>query len=100
MTDKRTEDLERVLGAYTGLKQRFEKAGGLREVLGLYEGLRGELAKVSQAELEGLTAEIKDLVEALLAIDYEIRKVQNLKLLFDEQSDDAGDGNGAVKTGR
>jgi hypothetical protein len=94
VADTSREELDKVLGAYGRLQDRFDKAGGLREVLSLYEGLKTELAKVSEAEIEGLTAEIKELVESLLEIDYQLRKVQNLKLLFDEP---AAAGNGAAK---
>jgi hypothetical protein len=56
-------------------------------VLALYEQVRRELARVSYEELDRMTAEIKTVIDALLKMDYELRKVNNLKVAFD-----AGDG--------
>jgi len=38
---------------------------------------------VSFDELDRMTLEIKSVIEALLKMDYELRKVHNLKLAFE-----------------
>jgi len=75
--------LERILAKYEEIDQRFNSTGGLPALLGLYEQVRRELERVSFQELDRATAEIKDLIEALLKISYELRKVHNLKILFE-----------------
>jgi hypothetical protein len=47
--------------------------------------VRRELERVSFQELDRMTGEIKNVIEALLTIDYELRKVQNLKLVFESR---------------
>jgi hypothetical protein len=81
-TDVRGQ-LERILAAYGDIDRRFTAAGGLASVLGLYEQIRRELARVSYDELDRMTHEIKGLIDALLKMDYELRKVNNLKIAFD-----------------
>ena len=75
--------LERVLAAYADIDRRFLQAGGLASVLALYEQIRSELARVSYDELDRMTHEIKAVIDALLKMDYELRKVNNLKVAFD-----------------
>ena len=75
--------LERVLAAYAEIDRRFVQAGGLATVLALYEQIRHELARVSYDELDRMTQEIKAVIDALLKMDYELRKVNNLKVAFD-----------------
>ena len=38
-------------------------------------------------ELDRMTGEIKNVIEALLTIDYELRKIQNLKLVFESRAE-------------
>jgi len=47
--------------------------------------VKRELERVSDQELDRVTSEIKSVVEDLLKVDYELRKVQNLKLLFEQR---------------
>jgi hypothetical protein len=75
--------LERVLAAYAEIDRRFVQAGGLASVLALYEQIRHELGRVSYDELDRMTQEIKSVIDALLKMDYELRKVNNLKVAFD-----------------
>ena len=75
--------LERVLATYAEIDRRFMQAGGLASVLALYEQIRHELARVSYDELDRMTQEIKAVIDALLKMDYELRKVNNLKVAFD-----------------
>ena len=84
--------LERVLSAYAEIERRFLQAGGLASVLALYEQIRHELARVSYDELDRMTHEIKAVIDALLKMDYELRKVHNLKVAFDAGT--AGPGSG------
>jgi hypothetical protein len=81
-TDVR-EQIERILAAYEEIGNRFAPAGGLANVLALYEQIRRELARVSYDELDRMTQEIKAAIDALLKMDYELRKVNNLKVAFD-----------------
>lgn len=75
--------IERIIAAYEEIDRRFTAAGGLGAVLGLYEQLRRELARVSYDELDRMTQEIKHVIDGLLKMDYELRKVNNLKVAID-----------------
>jgi hypothetical protein len=90
-TDVRGQ-LERILATYEEIDRRFVQAGGLVTVIGLYEQIRRELARVSYDELDRMTQEIKGVIDALLKMDYELRKVNNLKIALDAGS--AGTGSG------
>jgi hypothetical protein len=84
--------LERIVSAYDEIDRRFTGAGGLASVVGLYEQIRRELGRVSYDELDRMTQEIKSLIDALLKMDYELRKINNLKVAFDAGA--AGPGSG------
>ena len=75
--------LDRILVSYEEIDRRFTAAGGLGSLLNLYEQVRRELERVSFEELDRMTLEIKAVIEALLKMDYELRKVHNLKLAFE-----------------
>jgi hypothetical protein len=77
------EVLDRILSSYEEIDRRFSTAGGLGSLLNLYEQVRRELERVSYEEIDRMTLEIKSVIEALLKMDYELRKVNNLKLAFD-----------------
>ena len=81
-TDVRGQ-IERILATYEEIDRRFVQAGGLATVIGLYEQIRRELARVSYDELDRMTQDIKAVIDALLKMDYELRKVNNLKVAFD-----------------
>jgi len=85
VTDNVREHLERILASYEDINRRFTEVGGIAKLLGLFEDVKRELERVSDQELERVTGEIKSVVEDLLKVDYELRKVQNLKLLFDQR---------------
>ena len=85
MTETVREHLERILGSYEDINRRFGEIGGIAKLLGLFEDVKRELERVSDQELERVTGEIKNVVEDLLKVDYELRKVQNLKLLFEQR---------------
>lgn len=82
--------VERILAAYEEMDRRFSTAGGLGSLLNLYEQVRRELERVSFEELDRMTLEIKTVIEALLKMDYELRKVHNLKLAFETRPPGAG----------
>ena len=82
--------LERILSSYDEMDRRFMAAGGLGSLLNLYEQVRRELERVSFEELDRLTLEIKAVIEALLKMDYELRKVHNLKLAFEARTPGTG----------
>lgn len=75
--------LDRVLASYDEIDRRFAAAGGLGSIIDLYEQVRRELDRVSYEELDRMTSEIKRVIETLLKMDYELRKVNNLKLAFE-----------------
>jgi hypothetical protein len=75
--------LDRVLASYEEIDGRFAAVGGLGRLLHLYEQLQRELERVSYEEIDRMTAEIRTVIEALLQMDYEFRRVNNLKLAFD-----------------
>jgi len=77
------EALDRVLASYDEIDRRFAAAGGLGSIIDLYEQVRRELDRVSYEELDRMTSEIKRVIETLLKMDYELRKVNNLKLAFE-----------------
>ena len=82
--------LERIMSAYEEMDRRFMAAGGLGSLLNLYEQVRRELERVSFEELDRMTLEIKNVIEALLKMDYELRKVHNLKLAFEARQPGPG----------
>jgi len=84
-TDGVRDRLERILASYEEMDRRFSAAGGLGSLLNLYE-----LERVSFEELDRMTLEIKAVIEALLKMDYELRKVHNLKLAFETRPPGAG----------
>jgi hypothetical protein len=86
VTESVREHLERILASYDQIGTRFAGMGGVTRVLGLLEDVRRELDHISENEIERVTADIKQVVEGLLKIDYELRKIQNLKLLFEQRA--------------
>jgi hypothetical protein len=87
VTQEIRELIDRILSSYDEIDGRFSTAGGLGSLLSLYEQIRRELDRVSFQELDRMTGEIKNVIEALLTIDYELRKIQNLKLVFESRAD-------------
>src|SRR5262249_17462057 len=77
------EVLDRVISAYEEIDRRFATSGGLSRLLALYEQLQRELERVSYEEIDRMTGDIKGVIETLLTMDYELRRVNNLKLAFD-----------------
>jgi hypothetical protein len=89
-TDSVRERLDRILSSYEEIDRRFLAAGGLGTLLNLYEQVRRELERVSFDELDRMTHEIKGIIDALLKMDYELRRVSNLKVAFDAGVTGAG----------
>ena len=75
--------LDRVMASYDDVERRFAGAGGLGKIVTLYDQVRRELDRLSYEELDRMTKEIKSVIDTLLKMDYELRKVNNLKLVFD-----------------
>jgi hypothetical protein len=84
--------LDRVLSSYEEIDGRFASVGGLGPLLTLYEQLQRELERVSYEEIDRMTAEIRMIIEALLKVDYDLRRVNNLKLAFDARQPTVGSG--------
>lgn len=82
--------LGRALESYAGIARRFDAIGGLERVFALYEQMRAELERVQFSEIDATAQEIKGALEMLLKIDYELRRLNNLKLAFGAGSRDAG----------
>ena len=89
-SDSVRERLDRIVSSYEELDRRFTAAGGLGSLLNLYEQVRRELERVSFEELDRMTLEIKAVIEALLKMDYELRKVHNLKLALEARPQGTG----------
>jgi len=85
-TDGVRARLDSILASYEEMDRRFMAAGGLASLLNLYEQVRRELERVSFEEIDRMTQEIKAVIEALLKMDYELRKVHNLKLAFEART--------------
>ena len=75
--------LEQVITSYQEMDGRFASVGGVGRLLGLYEQLQRELERVSYDEIDRLTSDIRRLIEALLKMDYDLRRINNLKVAFD-----------------
>jgi hypothetical protein len=71
------------MSSYDDIERRFAGAGGLGKIVTLYDQVRRELDRLSYEELDRMTQEIKAVIDTLLKMDYELRKVHNLKLAFD-----------------
>jgi hypothetical protein len=99
VTDDVRKSFDRVLASYESISARFSDIGGIGKLLGVVEEAKRQLDRVSDAELQRVAEEIKTVVEELLRVDYELRKIQNLKLLFDKQgTGESGEaGNGGFK---
>jgi hypothetical protein len=74
------EVLERVGRAGESLDGSLAPSGGVARVLELYEQMRAGLARVAFDDLDRTAAEVKAAVDALLTMDSDLRKLNNLKL--------------------
>jgi hypothetical protein len=80
--------LGRALDSYAEIARRFDAIGGLERVFALYEQMRVELERVQFSEIDATAQVIKGAVETLLKMDYELRRLNNLKLAFGSGSRD------------
>jgi len=81
--------LGRALESYAEIARRFGPFGGLERVFALYEQMRAELERVAFSEIDATAAAIKGAIETLLQMDYELRRLNNLKLAFGGRERDA-----------
>lgn len=86
------EAVQRASGAYGALEERLAEVGGVAPVVALYDRIRGQVDRLEYAELDRVAAEIRGAIEALLCMDGAVRKLSNLKLMFDREHR-AGAGN-------
>jgi hypothetical protein len=81
-----TADVQAVVGraleCYADITRRFDAIGGLERVFVLYEQMRVELERVQFSEIDETAQVIKGAVETLLRMDYELRRLNNLKVAF------------------
>jgi hypothetical protein len=70
------------------LAGRFGPFGGLERVFALYEQMRAELDRVQFSEIDATAAAIKGAIETLLQMDYELRRLNNLKLAVGSRDGD------------
>lgn len=82
--------LERIMASYDEVEKRFAGTGGIGNLVAMYEQVRRELERISYEELDAMTREIKTVIDTLLKMDYELRKVHNLKLAFDGRQPESG----------
>jgi hypothetical protein len=78
--------LERVTRAWNGIDGNLAPSGGVARVLELYEQMRAGLARLDFEDLDRAAADVKAGVDALLTMDSDLRKLNNLKLLFEGRS--------------
>ena len=83
----RCRDTPRRISPPTGDGRRFWQPAVA--AAGIYDRC-GATRRVSFEELDRMTLEIKTVIEALLKMDYELRKVHNLKLAFEARSPASG----------
>ncbi len=84
MTDRIRDRFDAIVTAYDAVNERLSGAGGIGELLSAVDRVKRDLDEVSEEQLERMEGEIKHVVESLLKVDYELRKVQNLKALFEQ----------------
>ena len=85
------EQLDRILAGYQELELRLSSSGGIANLLSIYEQVRREIERLSYEELDRMTREIKAVVEALLKMEYELRRIHRLKQVFDGRPSGAED---------
>ena len=81
-TDSIGDLLTRVTDAWAQIDRQLAPSGGLAQVLELYDQIRAGLDQIGFDDLDRTTGEIKDALETLLEMDSDLRKLNNLKLLF------------------
>lgn len=79
------EAVRRASEAYRSLEVRLADVGGVAPVVALYDRIRGEVERLDYAELDRVAAEIRGALEALLGMDAAVRKLNNLKVLFERE---------------
>lgn len=79
------EAVRRASEAYRSLEDRLADVGGVAPVVALYDRIRGEVERLDYAELDRVAAEIRGALEALLGMDAAVRKLNNLKVLFERE---------------
>ena len=80
----------RALDSYAEIMRRFDAIGGLERVFALYEQMRAELERVQFREIDDTAQVIREAVETLLRLDYELRRLNNLKVAFAGGTHDGG----------
>jgi hypothetical protein len=80
--------LGRALASYGEIAGRFDAFGGLERVFALYEQVRVELERVQFSEIDATSQVIKGAIETLLKMDYELRRLNNLKVALAGGRDD------------
>lgn len=87
--------LDRALGrateAFRALDERLAGAGGLAPVVALYDRVRDEVRSLEYADLDRVATEIRAAIEALLRMDAAVRKLNNLKVMFDREAPNDAD---------
>lgn len=76
--------------AYRSVEERLVPVGGIEPVVALYDQVRAHLEAVDYADLDRVAAEIRAAVETLLRMDAAVRKLNNLKVLFDGERREEG----------
>jgi len=75
--------VRRASSAFRSLEDSLVEVGGITPVVALYDRIMGEMERLEFAELDRVATEIRDAIEALLRMDAAVRKLSNLKVMFD-----------------
>lgn len=78
--------VRRASGAFGALEERLAEVGGVAPVVALYDRIREEMDRVEYAELDRVAADIRGAIDALLRMDAAVRKLSNLKLVFEREA--------------
>jgi hypothetical protein len=88
------EAVRRASGAFRSLEDRLAEVGGIAPVVALYDRIRGEMDRLEYAELDRVAAEIRGAIDALLCMDAAVRKLNNLKVMFEGERARGGPSDG------
>jgi len=79
------ESVRTAEAAFRTLDGLLSEVGGVTSVIQLYERVRVHLERIEYAELDRVAGEIRVAIERLLEMDGAVRKLNNLKVLFERE---------------
>jgi hypothetical protein len=87
-----SDAVRRAGAAYRMLEEQLVEAGGIESVVALYDRIRAGMQRLDYAQLDRVASEIRAAIEALLRMDAAVRKLNNLKVMFDGERRGERDG--------